>query len=305
MKWLTKRPENAPLRIAIITDPEHPALRPDDVGLSAAFEAEGASAEPLPWGRAVDPGAFDLVLIRTPWDYFLRPAAFLGWLSQLKVPVLNPERVLRWNLDKSYLAELDLAGFARVPKTLRVTAGEREGETLAILEELGCRRAVVKPAVSGGAHGTRMLSEGEPLAWDRGEEGPYLVQEFVESVERSGEWSLVYFGGEYSHCVLKKAKPGDFRVQDDFGGTVHFERAPDKLFAAGRRAVDGVSSLLGLATPLPYARVDLVQQPGTGEGLLMELELIEPELFLRADALATRRFVLAVLAAARAADRRS
>lgn len=287
-----------PLRVALITDPEHPGLRPDDVGLTEAFASEGASARPIPWGDRVDPGAFDLAVIRTPWDYFLRPLPFMAWIGDLEIPVLNPERVLRWNHDKRYLFELDLGGYAKIPRTIRLEAGSRGGETAEILEELGTRRAVVKPVVSGGAHGTRVISLDSPLAWETWESGAYLAQAFVATVEQAGEWSLVYFGGVFSHAVLKKARPGDFRVQDDHGGTVHFEPVPEGLKVAGERVLSGLMRLLSLDQPLPYARVDLVEDSVTGGALLMELELIEPELFLRADALAPGRFARAVIDAA-------
>ncbi len=280
-------------RVALITDSEHPGLRPDDVGLDAAFAAEGAMATPVPWGSEISPDAFDVAVVRTPWDYFLHPKAFMEWVDGVQVPILNPKEVLRWNLDKSYLQQLAELGVAEIPRTALIQAGE--GDTAAMLTLVGGDRAVVKPVVSGGAHGTRVVSADQPLVWDPSESGAYIVQEFVDSVTERGEWSLIYFGGEFSHSVLKTPKAGDFRVQDDFGGAVSFEQPPAKLFDVAVGVLAGAQKALGLAAPLPYARVDLVEAPGTGVGLLMELELIEPELFFRADPGAQGRFARAVL----------
>ncbi len=287
-------PKDAP-RVAIITDSEHPGLRPDDVGLIEAFAAEGASAAPLPWGSEVGADAFDCAVIRTPWDYFLHPGAFIEWVDGLRVPVLNPKEVLRWNLDKGYLQELAQLGVAEIPRTALLEAGE--GDTARVLELVSSDRAVVKPVISGGAHGTRVVSGDQPLTWDSSETGTYIVQEFVDSVTELGEWSLIYFNGEFSHSVLKVPKPGDFRVQDDFGGAVQFDRPSESLFEVAAGVLAGAQRALGLTHPLPYARVDLVEARGTSAGLLMELELIEPELFFRADPESQPRFARAIVGA--------
>lgn len=281
------------LRVALITGPEHPGLRPDDVGLVEAFAALGATAAPLPWGSAVPSGRFDVAVIRTPWDYFLRPDEFMTWLDGLAVPVLNPKEVVRWNLNKGYLQQLSELGVAEIPRTARVEAGE--GDTAHMLDLVGSRRAVIKPVISGGAHGTRIVSAEEPLCWDPSETGTYIIQEFMDSVTELGEWSLIYFGGEFSHSVLKVPSPGDFRVQDDFGGAVRFERPPEPLFETAASVLAGAQRTLDLPHPLPYARVDLVEAPQTRLGLLMELELIEPELFFRAAPASQARFAQTIL----------
>ena len=285
------------LRVALITDAEHPGLRSDDVGLVEAFRAEGAIATPVPWGSALIDDGFDLAVIRTPWDYFLRPEAFGAWIDGLVVPVLNPKGVLRWNMDKRYLPELRDTGAAQIPRTALLEAGE--GNTAEVLKLAGAARAVVKPVVSGGAHGTRVVSAAKPLVWDPSESGTYIVQEFVESVTAKGEWSLIYFGGEFSHSVLKAPRAGDFRVQDDFGGTVSFDPPPGHLFDVAEKVLAGAQTVLGLTGPLPYARVDLVEAQDRGPALLMELELIEPELFFRADPASKGRFAREILSATR------
>ncbi|MEM8712317.1 MAG: hypothetical protein AAGG01_15305 [Planctomycetota bacterium] len=264
-------------RLAVITDGEHPGLRPDDVGLDAAFAALGVEVTPLPWGQAVPDTEFDAALIRTPWDYFTEPEAFLSWAESLSVPVLNSASTLRWNHDKRYLLELAQSGAARLPATELLTAGEAV-DTRTLLRTLGCERAVVKPAVSGGAFGTRVVSVDEPLVWGDGESGPYLAQAFVDAVTGEGEWSLTYFGGALSHSVRKVPKEGDFRVQDDFGGAVLFEEAPAECVLAAEAVLAEARRCLSEDDGLTYARVDLVRDEADAVPLLMELELIEPEL---------------------------
>ena len=160
-------------------------------------------------------------------------------------------------------------------------AGARADELLARVD---AGRAVVKPVVSAGAHRTRVVREGDGIEWTDEDVGAYFVQEFVDAVVESGEWSLVFLGGEYSHAVRKTATPGDFRVQEEFGGAVLVEEPSAATLAAARDVLVGVPG----GDRLAYARVDLVEDRERGP-LLMELELIEPELFLRsADGAATK-----------------
>lgn len=282
--------------VAIVTDPGMPELQPDDLGLPAAFAARGMPTEVLPWGAPFPAERCGAALVRTPWEYFLDPGAFLGWVEALPVPVLNPAEVLRWNHDKRYLIELADAGAARIPATALLTPSEVGDAASPLLARIGARRGVLKPTVSGGAWRTAVLIEGEgvPLGPEERSGGDFLVQAFVDELPERGEWSLTYLGGAFSHAVLKRARPGDFRVQEEHGGLVHVEEPPAALISAAEKTLRGTSELLGLDRPLAYARVDLVEVP-YGPPLLMELELIEPELFLRAHDAAPRRFAKACL----------
>lgn len=281
-------------RVALITEPGHPGLRSDDLSLPAAFEAIGAEAQPLPWGTPWDQVEADLCVIRTPWDYFDRPADFLDWVDAAPMPLLNPAAVLRWNHHKGYLPALQEAGAARIPATAMVAADERPTAADELLDRVTAERAVLKPAVSGGAHQTIVLEPDGTVPWTPEHRGDFLVQAFVDKVEEVGEWSLTCFGGEFSHAVRKTAAKGDFRVQEEHGGRVHVEAPSAALMGAASQVLRGTAELLGLDGPLPYARVDLVEVP-YGPPLLMELELIEPELFLRADPEAPGRFARACL----------
>jgi len=278
--------------VAIVTDPGMPELQPDDLGLPAAFAARGMPTEVLPWGAPFPAERCGAALVRTPWEYFLDPGAFLGWVEALPVPVLNPAEVLRWNHDKRYLIELADAGAARIPATALLTPSEVGDAASPLLARIGARRGVLKPTVSGGAWRTAVLIEGEgvPLGPEERSGGDFLVQAFVDELPERGEWSLTYLGGAFSHAVLKRARPGDFRVQEEHGGSVEAAEPAPALLAEAERVLAAVPG----PSPLTYARVDLVEA-SAGRPYLMELELIEPELFLRAREGAVEALVDAVL----------
>ena len=223
-------------------------------------------------------GGFDAVVVKSPWDYFDKIDAFYGWIDRMlaeEVPLLNPASVIRWNADKVYLREVAEAGFPVVP-SVWLSKGDRfDGE--ALLEKLRTEKIIVKPRVSGGSKNTFALDRAEMEGATNklnalfAEEG-YLVQPFLPEVPAQGEWSFLFFGGQYSHCVLKKAKSGDFRVQHYLGGSIEPREAPAHLLKQAERIVQQ------FASDCLYARVDGVE---VGEKLLlMELELIEPFLFL-------------------------
>ncbi|CAN5882271.1 hypothetical protein BH24BAC1_BH24BAC1_10420 [soil metagenome] len=227
----------------------------------------------------VDWQAFDVVVVKSPWDYFDKIAAFYAWLEQMeqrKVPLLNPAAVIRWNADKIYLRDVAEAGFLVVP-SLWLNKGDGF-EPRKLFGEWQTEKIIVKPRVSGGSKNTfalnRQEAEERKAALDTlfSEEG-YMVQPFLAEVPEKGEWSFVFFGGQFSHSVLKKAKSGDFRVQHYLGGTIYPTAAPPAhlLAQATRIARHYAAECL-------YARVDGIE---VGDHLvLMELELIEPFLFL-------------------------
>lgn len=262
--------------IALATSEELPELDPDDAPLVAALAERGLEPRPVVWSDPdVDWAAFDLCLVRSVWDYFHRPAEFLDWVGRVgeAVPLWNPPETVRWNAHKSYLGDLAARGVPVIP-----TAWARRGEAAdlaAILAERGWDDAVVKPAVSGGSRGLHRVGD---LAAAQAHldallaEGDAMVQPFLPSIG-GGELSVICIEGEPRHAVRKTPRAGDIRVQPEHGGVV--ERAePD---AAEAEAVAAV--LAALEHPALYARVDLVRGPG-GEPLLIELECIEPRLFL-------------------------
>lgn len=277
---------NPAFRLALATCEAMPGFYPDDASLVESLRALGIEPVSRAWSDpAVDWSSFDAVLIRTTWDYFQRPAEFARWLDALPVPTINPAPLLRWNSDKRYLLELALDGVDVIPS--RVVAG---ADLRAALADFAGRDIVVKPTISGGAWHTVRGTVGDaafdaalaPLPRDI----DYLVQPFVPEVAADGEWSLLYFGGGFTHAVLKRAARGDYRVQSQYGGTVDVLEPGPVLLAAAQRALDAVTALGH--DDWAYARVDGVVVDGRFK--VMELEMIEPALFLAGSPHAARRF---------------
>ncbi len=179
--------------------------------------------------------------------------------------------LLRWNSDKSYLAELDAGGITTVP-TIAVDALDEHGLREA-REHFGCEQLVIKPPVSASATGTFLLGPGEPLP-DEVADRRMLVQPFMASIASRGEYSLMLFGGAFSHAIVKTPKVGDFRVQPHLGGSERPCSPPARAEALARAALAAAP-----AEPV-YARVDMVFDE-EGQLRIMELELIEPALWLQ------------------------
>ncbi|MHB1057439.1 MAG: ATP-grasp domain-containing protein [Rhodanobacter sp.] len=277
-----------PRRLAIATSADHPSIQPDDAHLAASLERLGLPPTVCVWNDpAVDWSAFDAVLIRTVWDYFKHHAAFLGWLDRLDrlgVPTINDSALLRWNSDKRYLLELAAHGVDVIPTRL---AGATELPHA--LAAMAGQQVVIKPSISGGAwHTLRGISGAAALAAAVAQlprELDYLVQPFVPEIVSAGEWSLLYFAGEFSHAVLKRPAAGDYRVQGEHGGSAEPARPDAGTLAAADRALAAVAAIGhgGHA----YVRVDGVVSGG--RFLVMELELIEPFLHLAVHPAAAER----------------
>ena len=278
-------------RIAFVTSAEYAGLTDDDRLALSPLRARGIAAEPAIWNDpAVRWEEYDRIVIRSTWDYHLFPDAFRKWIGAVaSLPLANPAEIVRWNMEKTYLRDLEAGGIA-VPPTLWVGRGER-----ASLKELargqGWTRAVVKPTVSGSAYETWIVtpdvSDDDEARFQRLlSASGVMVQKFMEPIDVEGEWSLLFFDRQYSHAVLKRPKRGDFRVQSDFGGTVDAVTPPAGL-------LDQAAAVLRLVPgPLLYARVDGVVE--NGRLILMELEILEPAIFLHADPAAPGRFCDAI-----------
>jgi glutathione synthase/RimK-type ligase-like ATP-grasp enzyme len=275
-------------RIAFATSADHPLIQPDDAHLAAVLESLGIEAVSCTWNDpAVEWSAFEAVLIRTIWDYFKHHRAFLAWLDLLDrhgIPTINGSKVLRWNSDKRYLLELAREGVPTIPSQL---AGP--GELAGVLASMRGQQVVVKPTVSGGAWHTVRGHAGDAQFLEAVDALPrqleYLVQPFVPDIVSAGEWSLLYLGGTFTHAVIKRAATGDYRVQSEHGGRVE-PVEPD------RATLDAADKALAAAAAighgdLAYARVDGVTC--AGRFLIMELELIEPFLFLAGQPQAAER----------------
>lgn len=241
-----------------------------------------------PWDQSVDWKRFDAVIVRSPWDYQKRFGEFLGVLRQIDASgtqLWNPYPLMEWNLHKSYLLELQQLGIPIVPSI------RGRDLTLARLRELPSQLAtdeiVIKPIVGAGAHRTHRLrfplAESQVLdAVHDHAQSEYLAQPFLRAIVEEGEYSLIYLGGKLSHAILKTPKAGDFRSQEEFGSKLVSITPSEQL----RRSADRVIAAI---RPRPlYARVDLIRH--NGSFALMEVELVEPALYLSKSPGAAERF---------------
>lgn len=268
----------------------------DDRLLADALARRGFSSERVDWAREdVDWAESRCAVLRTPWDYFERLPEFSAWLERAAVQtqIINAPDILRWNVDKHYLRDLAERDVAVVP-TRFIETGE-DVDLEALLDELEFDEAVIKPVVSGAARHTyrvdrHNLVEREARLRSLVAEEAMMIQPFLHSILENGEVTLMMFAGRYSHAIVKRAKAGDFRVQDNHGGTVH-EHEPHAdeiaLAEAAMRACAGVPA---------YGRVDMVRD-ADGKPRVMELELVEPELWIREHPASADAFADAIVSA--------
>jgi glutathione synthase/RimK-type ligase-like ATP-grasp enzyme len=257
--------------VLLLTARRLPDLAGDDQPLVAAFRDRGWQPRPTVWSGAI-PDA-ELAIVRSCWDYTDDVDQFLATLDEIarRMPLWNPPGTIRWNAHKGYLLELAACGVP-IPDSIVVrSAAPRPIADVA--HRLGTGPLVVKPVVGASGAGIVLVDGHDRVSWERATAGrDVLVQRFVPEVVADGEWSLMYFHGAYSHAVLKRAAGDEFRVQEEHGGSVHHVE-PDQVVRDGaERALDAVPH------PWRYARVDGVVRGG--RFLVMELELIEPALFL-------------------------
>jgi glutathione synthase/RimK-type ligase-like ATP-grasp enzyme len=277
-----------------------PALHEDDHLLVRAFAVRGVAATPAIWsGPSVDWSTFDAALLRSTWDYFHRLPEFLAWVTRIAslTRLYNPPKAIRWNCDKRYLRDLGERGVPIIATVWR-EPGERL-DLAQVVRATGWSRLVVKPAVSGGAFAT-LLVEDDGAAREKAEtelaavsrERAFLIQPYLPSVA-DGEASLFYFGGRFSHAVLKRPVPGEFRVQEMFGGiaSLHEPSPAERAVAAHALAASAEATGEGLL----YARIDLLAGDD-GAPRLIEVEAIEPFLFLAQKAGSEEALVTALLA---------
>jgi len=289
------------LNIALLTDHRYTAseapegdwyfinILKDDGLLQQALEQKGISSERIDWAdNSVDWRDFDCAVFRTTWNYFELFEEFTEWLKHIEkqTQVINDPELVWWNMDKHYLRDLHENGIPVVPSRFI-----EKGSSFSLREMLKKSEwdeAVIKPCVSGAARHTYRVNAAnvgkvqntiEPLV----RKEAFLLQPFLEEVVKTGEDTLMVIGGTFTHAVRKRAQPGDFRVQDDHGGTVHeYTPSPEQIRLA--------EQTMAACTPEPlYGRVDMVRDH-QGRWQVMELEIIEPELWLRYHPPAAERF---------------
>lgn len=291
------------LAVALVTAREARGLDEDLPPLEAAMHAASARTRVVDWDDGqVDWGGFDVALIRSTWDYTDRLPEFLAWVDSAArhTALLNPPGVVRWNTDKHYLAELARARVAVVPSAFLEPGTNAAAGVGDFLAGDSCAEFVVKPCVSAGSRDTQrhartqveaaVAQARELLAAGRS----VLLQPYLDSVDRDGETSLIFFAGRFSHAIRKgpllpRGQPGSPAI-----GLFAPEKITSRVPGADElRLADQVLSAMPFEAPL-YARVDLIRD-ATGAPLLLELELTEPSLFFDHSGGAAQRFVTAVL----------
>ena len=287
---------DARVRIAFLTSSHLADLYEDDRLAAEALRRRGHEVLPAVWTQtpasALD--AFDVVVMRTPWDWFHRRLEFRRYLQSLRetrARVLNGVQQLIDFADKTYLPRLQAQGVDVVPSVQLLPAELQR--VPGVLAQKKWARAVLKPAFTANSVGAQVfeaeraeLVVAEVLASAPPVDEPYLLQPFVPAIAQ-GELSFVFFGGEFSHAVKKSPRSGDWRVQHDYGGV-------SVPFVPEAKQMEAATVLLARSAPgSVYARVDTVEWEGRLH--VMELEVVEPELFFRHHPAAPERFAAALL----------
>ncbi len=282
-------------RIALATAPDWADLIPEDRLLLDPLRRLGIEAEPALWDDpAVEWNRYDAILIRSCWDYSWRLQEFLDWIGRIErtgVPLWNPPATIRANIDKLYLNTIQTAGIETVSTVWAEQGSELPLEHL--FASRGWDEVVIKPVISAGARDTWRVqrphaAEHQARVDELLAANALMVQPFLSEIITAGEWSLLFFGGHFSHAVVKRPAPGDFRVQPQHGGITTPAIPPGCLVQQAEKA------LHVMGHDCLYARVDGVL---IGDQLLiMEMELTEPRLFLDQDKEAPRRLSEAIAA---------
>ena len=250
----------------------------------------GWNVVPIPWRETgINWNDFAVVVIRSPWDYQDDPRKFLQLLENIECSDARLENTLdivRWNIDKTYLQDMQQAGIPIVP-----TVWDNEFTTekfLGYFNTFDSSEIIIKPTVSANADDTYRLArtvDDDTLRRLKQTFGnrPYMAQPFLATICTEGEFSLFYFGGTYSHCILKTPAADDFRVQEEHGGTLTSIEPEPGLLETSNKTMQALPEI-----PL-YARVDFVRNSDNRFNLI-ELELIEPSLYFNMDPESPGRF---------------
>ena len=260
----------------------------DDMAF-APLKAQGWLAEQVSWRKPdVDWSQYAVVVVRSTWDYQSDAAAFLACLEKIEASgarLENPLALIKWNISKDYLRDLQQQGINIVPTLWFDTFDLQQLQHG--FQHFACDQLVIKPLISANADFTyRLTPQSLIVVQDQLHQEfanrPFMLQPFLPAIVAEGEYSLFYFAGNYSHAILKRPKSGDFRVQEEHGGELHSITPCDEMLTCARHA------LAALPADALYARIDLVRHQA--EFALMEIELIEPSLYFNMDPAAAQRF---------------
>jgi len=252
----------------------------EDRLLADALQQHGLGSVRVSWDdKDFNWSMTKMVLFRTPWDYFYRYNEFTAWLQKTAsvTMLINSPELVAWNIDKRYLRSLAEAGIP-IPPTLFVDKGDKR-TLYELFKATGWNEGIIKPVVGGAARHTYRFDlhtthTVEDIYGRLIREEAILIQQYQPSITEQGEVAFMVMNGQFTHAVLKRAKPGDFRVQDDFGGTLHEYTPTASEIALAERTVKTCPVF-----PL-YARVDVMWNT-EGQPCVSELEVIEPELWFR------------------------
>ena len=280
------------MRIALLSIEDLSNFVADDPLVVEPLRRLGHEAEFVPWQAALDWRKYDGVVIRTTWDYQDHLAAFLRVLQEIETQsrLANPLEIVKWNADKKiYLQDIEKRG-GRIVPTIWSDSRIDNRWIQEWFGQLQTDEIIVKPTIGANAQHTFRLNraeeDGDVLSKVFAKRS-YMVQPFMRSIVEEGEFSLFYFNGEYSHAILKTPKAGDFRVQEEHGGIIRSTKPSVDLSVTGEKIMKCISP-----TPL-YARVDFVRTEA-GEFAVVELELIEPSMYLRQAEHAPQMFAEAI-----------
>jgi glutathione synthase/RimK-type ligase-like ATP-grasp enzyme len=279
------------MRVALLSIEDLSGFVVDDDLVVEPLRRLGHEAEFVPWRAAVDWRQYAGVVIRTTWDYQNSLPAFLRVLQQIETQtrLANPLEIVKWNADKKiYLRDLEAHG-ARIVPTIWSNDKIENSRIQQWFDQLRTDEIVIKPTVGASAQDAVRLKHGEKTYALRRvfDNRSFMVQPFMPAIASEGEFSLFYFNGKYSHAILKTPKAGDFRVQEEHGGIIQATKPPGDLSVTGENILKRVSP-----EPL-YARIDFVRT-ADDDFAVVELELIEPSMYLRNAAHAPEMFAKAI-----------
>ena len=256
--------------LGLVTCRQFPRLTASDSLLIKPLTSLGFQVRIVPWDdERVKWKEFDTLILRSCWNYHLVPEKFLSWLDLIEkqgIKLWNPYPIVRWNINKKYLFDLQKRGIDIVPTKL--ISKNSEINLKKYFEEFNCSELIFKPVIGASAYGVKRISKNTKFTLPAGD---YLVQPFLKEIY-DGEYSLIFFNKKFSHAVIKIPNAKDFRTQPELGGTEKLIQPDKKIIKQAQNILKQVDS------PLLYSRVDgLIIN---GKFTLMELELIEPHLFL-------------------------
>ena len=260
--------------VGLLTSHELHQLIPDESHLVKAFLAENIPVRPVVWNSHQIWSDFSAVVIRNPWDYFEHQNLFFQTLEEInkQTKLYNPYSLIKWNFNKNYLFDLKQKG-GKLPPTIKINS---QDQLLQAIADSHSEEMVIKPVVSAGAYLTyrfnknNVPAEVKNLPVDKYE---FMLQPFLKDIQTGGEYSFIFLGGQYSHAIVKRPKSGDFRVQSEYGGSV-------EAYSPSEKELELTEFIHSLLPEKPYyARIDLARYEG--ELVIMEVELLEPELFFR------------------------